>query len=127
MIVQGMMVTQHSPLLAVLLFGMEAIFITFIMGSISECNIGNSIWTYVSFHAFHNIVLQIVLPMLSEEGKLLMDDGGYLLITLIGIAAAITWKLVKIMKKHEEVCIKVLIDPGSIKKVKENIPEDDNE
>ena len=95
MIVQGMMVTQHSPLLAVLLFSVETIFISFIMGSISECNIGSSIWTYVSFHAFHNIVLQIALSMLSEEGKFLMDDGGYLLVALIGIAAAISRKFVK--------------------------------
>ncbi len=95
MIVQGMMVTQHSLLLAVLLFIVETIFITFIMGSISECNIGRSIWTYVSFHAFHNIVLQITLSMLSEKEKLLMDDGGYLLVALIGIAAAISWKFVK--------------------------------
>ena len=95
MIVQGMVVTQHSPWLAVILFSVETIFITFIMGSISECNIGNSIWTYVFLHAFHNIVLEIALPILSEEGKHLVNDGGYLLVALIGITAVMAWRFVE--------------------------------
>lgn len=102
MIVQGMMVTQHSPFLAVILFSAETIFITFIMGSISECSMGSSIWTYVILHAFHNLVLQIALPMLSEEGRYLVDDGGYLLVALIGITAVITWKLMKDNEKYKE-------------------------
>lgn len=103
MLVQGLMVTQHVPLIAILIFLAETIFITFILGSISEYSIGSSIWTYVSFHAFHNILIQITLPMLTNKGKTLVDDGGFLLVALLGVLAVIVWVTVKIRKRGRSI------------------------
>lgn len=103
MIVQGLVVTQHTLLIAILIFLAETIFITFILGGISEYSIGSSIWTYVSFHAFHNILIQIALPMLSNEGNTLVNDGGFLLVALIGVLALIVWVTVKIRNKGHSI------------------------
>lgn len=91
LIVGGEMISEHTLSIGLLLFLIEVLSITFIMGVLSETKMGQSIWTYVSLHAIHNIIIQLILSKLNTKQSRFFGDAGYLLIAVLVVTAIGIW------------------------------------
>lgn len=91
LIVGGDMIPEHTLSIGLVLFLIEVISITFIMGVLSETKMGKSIWTYVSLHAVHNIIVQLILSKLNTKQSRYFGDAGYLLIAVLIVTAIGIW------------------------------------
>ncbi|WP_167959069.1 CPBP family intramembrane glutamic endopeptidase [Anaerosporobacter faecicola] len=97
----GAYVTQRSTPTWIILFTVGILCFSFIYGILSEMKIGRSIWTFVSIHAIHNILAQMIFTTVPEKGAIYLDDTGYIYLAVLLLFTLTMWILY-----HKKVVIK---------------------
>lgn len=91
LILSMQMITSHTIPVAIILFAIEGIALTFIMGIILKFHPKVSIWPFVLIHAIHNVLANTLVTIPNSEA--FIDDGGFILVPVIALTALVLWIL----------------------------------